>query len=198
MNLYSRAELLVNFGEHLRQLRTSKKITFGLFEERSQIDPANLTKYENGFREPGLITLVLMSKGLDLSGYRELLDFPISKDLTNIEQLRVGGVDPICVLRSLMNEHGLRQKDIAKILNVSKGFVSNILSYKKRLSKNNTRLLADHFKVNEATFSRHYKLFKNTHMQNHGGELKKSRGISINSGTKIESRRNEPSKEFPA
>lgn len=67
-------------------------------------------------------------------------------------------VDPIFLLRSLMEEHGLKSKDLADLLEVSKGYVSDILHYKKGLSKEVIRKLAEHFKVQQEAFNRPYKL----------------------------------------
>jgi HTH-type transcriptional regulator/antitoxin HigA len=55
--------------------------------------------------------------------------------------------DPISILRSLMDDRGMRAKDLVSILGVSKGLVSHILSYRKGLSKDNIRILSDYFKV---------------------------------------------------
>ncbi len=67
-------------------------------------------------------------------------------------------VDPIQLLVSLMDDHRLRAKDLVKILNVSKGLVSDILNYKKGLSKEVIRKLADHFGMNQDAFNRPYTL----------------------------------------
>lgn len=55
--------------------------------------------------------------------------------------------DPVALIRFLMNEHNLRAKDLVEILGVSKGLVSEILNYKKGLSKENLQVLARYFKV---------------------------------------------------
>ena len=44
-------------------------------------------------------------------------------------------VDPITLLHSLMEERNLKARDLVEILGVSKGLVSDILNYKKGLSK---------------------------------------------------------------
>jgi len=77
-------------------------------------------------------------------------------------------VDPIRLLRSIMTEHQLKSKDIATLLNVSKGYVSDILSYKKGLSKDVIRKLAERFKVRQEAFNRPYKLLSpvNSHLRN--------------------------------
>lgn len=67
-------------------------------------------------------------------------------------------VDPIALLRSLMEDHHLKPKDLVDILEVSKGYVSEILNYKKGLSKEVIRKLASHFKLSQEAFNREYKL----------------------------------------
>jgi HTH-type transcriptional regulator/antitoxin HigA len=77
-------------------------------------------------------------------------------------------LDPIQLLHSLMKDHQLKPKDVVEILQVSKGYVSDILNYKKGLSKEVIRTLAEHFKVSQEAFNRPYKLVvpENTHLRN--------------------------------
>lgn len=67
-------------------------------------------------------------------------------------------VDPIQLLLSLLSDHKLKGKELAEILGVSKGYVSDILNYKKGLSKDIIRKLAQHFKISQEAFNRPYKL----------------------------------------
>ncbi len=67
-------------------------------------------------------------------------------------------VDPIKLLHSFMEEHGMKAKDLVKLLNVSKGYISDILNYKKGLSKEIIRDLSSHFKVSQEAFNRPYKI----------------------------------------
>jgi len=67
-------------------------------------------------------------------------------------------LDPVQLLRSFMNENNLKSKDIVNILGVSKGYVSDILHYKKGFSKEVIRKLADHFKISQEAFNRPYPL----------------------------------------
>jgi HTH-type transcriptional regulator/antitoxin HigA len=67
-------------------------------------------------------------------------------------------VDPIQLLHSLMEENGLKPKDLVQLLSVSKGYVSDILHYKKGLSKEVIRQLSAFFKVSQEAFNRPYKL----------------------------------------
>lgn len=77
-------------------------------------------------------------------------------------------VDPITLLKSLMNENSLKSKDLVEILGVSKGLVSDILNYKKGLSKEIIRTLSEYFKVAQEAFNRLYKLVSplNAHLKN--------------------------------
>lgn len=67
-------------------------------------------------------------------------------------------LDPVQLLHSLMNEHNLKARDMVDILDISKGYISDILNYKKGLSKDVIRKLAEHFKVSQEAFNRPYKL----------------------------------------
>jgi HTH-type transcriptional regulator / antitoxin HigA len=77
-------------------------------------------------------------------------------------------VDPIRLLHSFMEDHKLKPKDLVELLGVGKGYVSEILHYKKGLSKDVIRKLAERFKVSQETFNRPYKLVSpmNAHLKN--------------------------------
>lgn len=66
--------------------------------------------------------------------------------------------DPIQMVKSFMTDHHISATALAALLQVSKGYVSDILNYKKGLSKDVIRKLADHFKVRQDVFNRHYEL----------------------------------------
>lgn len=67
-------------------------------------------------------------------------------------------LNPVQLLHSLMDEHNMKAKDLVQLLNISKGYVSDILNCKKGLSKEVIRKLADHFKISQEAFNRPYKL----------------------------------------
>ena len=67
-------------------------------------------------------------------------------------------VDPIELLKSLMDENNLKAKDLCEILNLSKGTISKILNYQKGLSKETIRKLSRYFKISQEAFNRPYKL----------------------------------------
>lgn len=66
--------------------------------------------------------------------------------------------DPITMLRSFMEDHHMKPQDLTTILGISKGYVSDILNYKKGLSKEVIRKLAEYFKVRQEAFNRPYTL----------------------------------------
>lgn len=77
-------------------------------------------------------------------------------------------LDPIAILKSLMADHSMKPVDLSRLLSVSKGYLSDILNYKKGLSKEVIRALALHFKVSQEAFNREYKLkvSENSHLHN--------------------------------
>lgn len=74
------------------------------------------------------------------------------------EHTSFSALDPIELLHSFIKDHDLKAKDLVEILGISKGYVSDILHYKKGLSKEVIRKLADYFKVTQEAFNRPYKL----------------------------------------
>ena len=70
----------------------------------------------------------------------------------------VGDLDPIQLLHSLMSDHNMKAKDLVELLQVSKGYVSDILHHKKGLSKDVIRILSTRFKMSQEAFNRPYKL----------------------------------------
>ncbi|SFE52491.1 HTH-type transcriptional regulator / antitoxin HigA [Chitinophaga sp. CF118] len=67
-------------------------------------------------------------------------------------------LDPIKLLQSLMQDHEMNATSLAEILSISKGYLSDILHYKKGLSKDVIRTLSAHFKVSQEAFNRPYDL----------------------------------------
>lgn len=86
----------------------------------------------------------------------ELLELLIDKwdqDHNTMEDL-----DPVELLKSLMEDHKLKAKDLAEILGLSKGTVSKILNYHKGFSKASIRKISQHFKLYQKAFNRPYPL----------------------------------------
>lgn len=74
------------------------------------------------------------------------------------ETSRLKHLEPVPLLISLMEEHSLKAKNLADLLGVSKGLISDILNYKKGLSKEVIRKLSEHFKMKQEAFNRPYEL----------------------------------------
>lgn len=76
--------------------------------------------------------------------------------------------DPIALIKFLMKENKMKSIDLAHFLGVSGGLVSDMLHYKKGLSKETIRILAERFKLSQEAFNRPYKLKSayNAHLRN--------------------------------
>lgn len=66
--------------------------------------------------------------------------------------------DPIELIKGLMKSHKMKAVDLANLLQVSEGLVSDMLNYKKGLSKETIRILAEKFKLKQDAFNRPYNL----------------------------------------
>ena len=62
--------------------------------------------------------------------------------------------DPVEILKALMEENGLKAKDLTDILGLLKGTISKILNYHKGMSKETIRKLSQHFKLSQDIFNR--------------------------------------------
>lgn len=115
-----------------------------------------IIKTEEQYKEYCSILENLLSNNSSNQDEVELLTFLIEKwdkDHNSFEDS-----DPIELLRSLMEEHKLKSKDLVEILGISKGLVSDILNYKKGLSKEIIRTLSTYFNLSQEAFNRPYKL----------------------------------------
>lgn len=86
----------------------------------------------------------------------ELLSFLIEK--YDQEHNSFDDADPIELLKSLMKDHKMKAVELARLLNVSTGLVSDMLNYKKGLSKETIRILSERFMLSQEAFNRPYRL----------------------------------------
>ena len=121
-----------------------ESLKYTIIKSRKQYD-----KYCNILEE-------LICNDKDAKDEIELLTLLIEK--WDIENNSLMDLDPIKLLKYLMEENKLKSKDLVEILGLSKGTVSKILNYHKGLSKETIRKLADFFKVSQETFNRPYEL----------------------------------------
>ncbi|MEO7446564.1 MAG: transcriptional regulator [Ferruginibacter sp.] len=76
----------------------------------------------------------------------------------DLEHNSFDDADPIELLKSLMKDHKMKAVDLSNLLDVSEGLVSDMLNYKKGLSKDTIRILSERFKLNQEAFNRTYEL----------------------------------------
>jgi transcriptional regulator with XRE-family HTH domain len=71
------------FGANLKRLRESKRLSLLEADYGSDLNESNISKYENGAREPKLSTIIRLAKMLKIHP-KELLDFGL--DFTKDEE----------------------------------------------------------------------------------------------------------------
>lgn len=84
-------------------------------------------------------------------------------------------LNPIELLKSLMEENNLISMDLVGILGLSKGTISKILNYHKGLSKSTIRKLSDYFKVSQEAFNRPYELINEVKRHSRNASLMNTR-----------------------
>ena len=67
-------------------------------------------------------------------------------------------LDPVELIKAFMDEHSLNQTELAEIAGVGKRYISEILNYKKRMSKKVIRNIATHFKIQQLALNKSYRL----------------------------------------
>jgi HTH-type transcriptional regulator/antitoxin HigA len=88
----------------------------------------------------------------------ELIEVLIDKWEAENIKLKPADLDPVQLLKSFLEDHKMKQKNLVELLGISKSAVSQILNYKKGLSKEVIRKLCDRFKMQQEAFNRPYKL----------------------------------------
>lgn len=69
-----------------------------------------------------------------------------------------GDVDPVRILKSFMVDYKIKSVDMAKTLKISKSLMSDILNYRRGMSKEVVRKLSERFKTSQELFNRPYQL----------------------------------------
>jgi HTH-type transcriptional regulator/antitoxin HigA len=90
-------------------------------------------------------------KTKDVVNEMELLQLLIDK--YDSEKLTSNPIPPHELLKALMIEHNMKGIDLAHLLQVSPGLVSDMLNGKKAFSKNSIRILSQHFRVKQEAFN---------------------------------------------
>ncbi|MEO5996129.1 MAG: transcriptional regulator [Chitinophagaceae bacterium] len=105
-----------------------------------------------------LLEQLVFSDSKDRNTKDEIALLTLLIEKWDAEHLSYTELDPIQLLHSFVKDHRLKAKDLVPVLGISKGYVSDIFHYKKGLSKEVIRKLADYFKVSQDAFNRPYKL----------------------------------------
>ncbi len=88
----------------------------------------------------------------------ELLELLIEDFDNKFVQNRIEELNPVELLRTLLRDASLSQADFAKAIGISKQLVSDILHYRRNISKQLVVKLSEFFAMSERVFSRKYAL----------------------------------------
>ncbi len=69
-------------------------------------------------------------------------------------------MNPVELLEYLLKENNMTKSQLAKEIKVSRQLITDILNYRRNLSKSTVIKLADRFNMKHVAFNRHYKLKK--------------------------------------
>ena len=113
-----------------------------------------------------IIEELLTQDNKNISDEIDLLNLLIEK--WDAEHNSFDDLNPVELIKALMEENNLKSKDLIEILDLSKGTISKILNYHKGLSKDTIRKLSHFFKVSQEAFNRPYRLVNevNRHFRN--------------------------------
>jgi HTH-type transcriptional regulator/antitoxin HigA len=103
------------------------------------------------------------SKSVKIQDEIELLTLLIEK--WDQEHGQLMDLDPVSLLKSFMDAHHIKAIGLSGILGISRGYMSDILHYKKGLSKDVIRKLSSFFKVRQDAFNRAYDLKQQNQLQ---------------------------------
>ncbi len=67
-------------------------------------------------------------------------------------------MDPVEILAYLLEEHNLSKSELARQLGVSRQLITEIINYKRNISKRMVMKLSERFKIKPAAFSSEYDL----------------------------------------
>jgi len=70
------SHILTNFGRHLQTIRKRKKLSYRKIALNCDVDYSDISKIEKGERNPTLLTVTELAKGLGVP-LKELMDFEL-------------------------------------------------------------------------------------------------------------------------
>jgi HTH-type transcriptional regulator/antitoxin HigA len=120
----------------------------------------NLNQYTRYCNEYESLVTKGLKKDQDVIELLELLIDDFDKRTINeygIEE----NIEPVELLKQLMEEHQINKSQLAKNLNVSRQLITEIVNYKRNISKKMVMKLSEYFKMMPIAFTRDYKLENN-------------------------------------
>ena len=88
----------------------------------------------------------------------ELLEVLIEDYDRRMNTEKMSKLNPVELLKTLIHNASISQNELAQDLGISRQLLSDILNYRRNISKNLVIKLADHFAMSQEAFSRTYDL----------------------------------------
>ena len=88
----------------------------------------------------------------------ELLELLIEDYDQRIIREKNRKLNPVELLRSLLKDSSISQTELSKAINVSRQLISDVLSYRRNISKDMMIKLSKYFSMSQEAFSREYDL----------------------------------------
>lgn len=104
---------------------------------------------------------LLMQDNPEVNDEIELLELLIGDYDQRIMDTKAEELNPVELLRSLIRDNHITQSELAHSLQVSKQLISDVLGYKRNISKDLMIKLSNFFSMSLAAFSRDYDLSSN-------------------------------------
>lgn len=115
----------------------------------------NLEQYNKYCDEHERLTLKEDAKHTD---DLELLELLIESYDQQLMKAKSSNLNPVELLRILLKDGAISQKELANSIHVSEQLVSDILNYKRNISQEMARKLSSYFSMSSEAFSRAYDL----------------------------------------
>ena len=101
----------------------------------------------------------LMIKGEDKHADEiELLELLIEDYDQRMIKEKSRELNPVELLKSLLKDSGITQSELSKSINVSRQLISDVLGYRRNISKEMMIKLSKYFSMSQEAFSRAYEL----------------------------------------
>lgn len=101
---------------------------------------------------------LLLSGDAEIIDEIELLEILIQNYDQRIQDQTIAELDPVGLLKSLLEDFDLSQSEFARKIVVSRQIISDILNYRRRISKDLVIKFAEFFSMQQEAFSRPYEL----------------------------------------